>query len=297
MIDHAHIARIRKELKEVGMTFYGFMKLETDHLPELIHSDEHIKGVVYGRLEGKLDSIMLVATDKRILFVDYKPFFKNSDEITYEVVAGIKMTTIGPFAGVVLHTRVQEYALRFVNIHCANVFVDYIENHIVAGVKRAKPNNEDDKTTKFQPYKIPQREHKKTTDNTVLDTDTAVLSTVGDNNTPHASVIHYVTDKNDNFYFITKSETNKARNIARNNNVAITIHYTGSLKSLLIKGQAELINDKHIFEEVYGHITAPKEYTEGKRMPPITKMQNGSYLVFRVSPTTHSMQDFSTSSW
>lgn len=297
MIDHTHIARIRKELKEVGMTFYGFMKLETDHLPELIHNDEHIKGVVYGRLEKTLDSVMLVATDKRILFVDYKPFFKNSDEITYEVVAGIKMTTIGPFAGVVLHTRVQEYGLRFVNIHCANVFVDYIENHIEAGIKRATTNEKSTQKTQFQPYKIPLKEHRKTEKNSVLNTDTAVLSTTGDNSAPHASVIHYVVDKDDNFYFITKSDTTKAVNISKNSSVALTVHYTGSLKSLLIKGEAELIKDREIFDTVYEHITAPKEYSEGKKMPPITKIDKGSYIVFKINPKTYSMQDFSNSSW
>jgi general stress protein 26 len=301
MIDHEHIKRVKSELKVAGMTWYGLMKLATDHLPELIHHNEHIEGVVYGRLEGKLDSVMLVATDKRVLFVDYKPFYKNSDEITYEVVAGVKMTTIGPFAGVVLHTRVQEYALRFVNIRCATIFVNYIENHIESGIKHNPRGDSGDvkkEPASYQPYKLEIEKTKEieTLKNAVFNTDTAVLSTV-EGTGVHASVVHYVTDKDENFYFITKTSTTKAKNIAKNNNVALTIHYTGSLKTLLIKGRAVLVNDSSLTDEIYKHITAPKNYTEGKKLPPVTKLENGTLVMFKIVPTTHTMQDFSTSSW
>jgi len=299
MTDHEHIARIKRELKVAGMTKYGLMKLATDHLPELIHKDEHIEGVVYGRLENSLDSVMLVATDKRVLFLDYKPFYKNSDEITYEVVAGVKMTTIGPFAGVVLHTRVQEYALRFVNIRCATTFVRYIENHIENGIKHHINSRTEDTTkglSSYQSYKLKARKPKEQLENAVLDTNTAVLSSV-DGKGVHASVVHYVTDKDENFYFMTKTSTAKAKNIAKNNNVALTIHHTGSLKSLLIKGKAELVDDPEITEEIYSQITTPKNYVEGKRLPPITKIEQGDAVIFKVVPELYKMQDFSTSSW
>lgn len=71
-----HKKRIVKELKEAGMTPWGFLKMETKRLPEIIHEDEKIGGVVYGRTTGdKIGSAMLIATDKRVIFLDVKPFF------------------------------------------------------------------------------------------------------------------------------------------------------------------------------------------------------------------------------
>lgn len=298
MIDHIHYQRIRNELKAAGMTRYGFFKLATDHLPELIHENEHIKGVVYGRLQGKLDSVMLVATDQRILFVDYKPFYKNADEITYEVVSGVNITVIGLHAGVVLHTRVKDYALRFVNINCAEKFTHYIESHIESGIKRASKSTdtpEDEK--KYQPYKIPAKEPEIVEANIVLDTNTAVLSTLGKNNEVHASVVHYFTDKDENFYILTKTETTKSLNINRNNYVALTIHNSGSLRSLLVKGPAVVEKDQDIASSIFDQITSPKEYAEGKKLPPITKLEKGSYVVYKIIPSSSVLQDFSSSDW
>jgi general stress protein 26 len=290
--------RIRQELKDVGMTNYGLLKLETDHLPNIIHENEHIKGVVYGRLESSLDSVMLVATDQRILFVDCKPFYKNSDEITYEVVAGIKLSTIGPFAGVVLHTRVKDYALRFVNIRCANIFTQYIENHIEKGVKHLDDTgSQPTKKFNYQPYKIPEKIKSSIESNTVLDTNTGVLSTVGANNEPHASVVHYINDKDENYYILTKTNTTKVKNIEQNNMVALTIHHTGSLRSLLIKGPAIKEQDSSIHDIVYNQISAPKNYIEGEKLPPITKIENGEYVVYKIVPSSSQLQDFSASSW
>jgi general stress protein 26 len=298
MIDHMHYKRVRSELKDAGMTKYGFFKLATDHLPELIHENEHIKGVIYGRLQGKMDSVMLVATDKRILFVDYKPFYKNADEITYEVVSGVNLTVIGLHAGVVLHTRVKDYALRFVNIECAEKFTHYIEGHIETGIKRASKSTKNPETEKkYQPYKLPVKEPEIIETNIVLDTDTAVLSTLGKDNEVHASVVHYITDKNENFYILTKTETTKSQNITRNSYVALTIHSSGSLRSLLIKGPAVVETDQDISSSVYNQITSPKEYTEGKKLPPITQLEKGSYVVYKIVPSSSVLQDFSTSDW
>jgi len=299
MTNHEHTSRIRQELKDVGMTPYGFMKLETDHLPEIIHENEHIKGVVYGRLEDSLDSVMLVATDKRVLFVDCKPFYKNSDEITYQVVAGIKLSTVGPFAGIVLHTRVKDYALRFVNVVCAETFTKYIESHIEQGITHLEGRNisKPKKEPVYQPYKTPAPLEKEEAIDTILNTNTAVISTLGKEGVIYASVIHYVTDKHDNYYFLTKSETTKARNLSLNPTVALTVHAAGSLRSLEIQGTAELEKNTSIADIVYHQISSPKKYLEGKKLPPITKLDKGSYLVFRILPTSVRLLDFSKSSW
>jgi general stress protein 26 len=293
-----NINRIQQELKDAGMTNYGFLKLETAYLPEVIHDNEHITGVIYGRLaDNVLESVMLVATDRRIIFVDCKPFNKNYDEITFDVVAGINVSTVGPFSSVVLHTRVKDYSVKFVNMNCAKNFALHIESIIEKGSSNFEIGRKDDEGSKYQPYKIPQVKERLNVPNIILGTDTAILSTLSKEDGVHASVVHYVTDKYENFYILTKTDTKKAKNIQSNNKVALTIHQTGSLKALLVKGTATLEANSAVADNVYNQITAPRLYNEGEKLPPITKINKGQFIVFKISADSSELQDFSTSNW
>jgi general stress protein 26 len=149
----------------------------------------------------------------------------------------------------------------------------------------------------YQPYKIQAKTKTAIEPNTVLDTNTGVLSTAGLNGEPHASVVHYINDKDENYYILTKTETTKVKNIEQNNMVALTIHHSGSLRSLLIKGPASKVEDREISDIVYNQISTPKTYIEGKKLPPITKLESGDYVVYKIIPTTSQLQDFSASSW
>lgn len=299
-----HKARIAKELREAGMTTYGFLRFETSYLPNIIQEEEHIKGVVYGRLEGTIDSVMLVATDRRILFLNCKPFYKDWDDITYEVVAGVRISLAGPFAGVMLHTRVRDFTVRYVNIKCAKRFVDYIGSYVERQeLKQAGVDFEEKKDKRgFPTYKIKHdsqhkpKEHHSNETTTILD-NTAVLSTVGNDNMPHASVVHYIIDKDDNFYFLTKSDTTKAKNIQKNNNVALTIHPSQSLQVLYVKGTAEYVQDGLTKQQVFDHIVEPKNYKEGIKLPPITQIETGAYVAYKIVPTSRQMHDYSQTSW
>ncbi len=71
MKDQIHTNRIKQELKDAGLTSYGLLNSESRYLPQLIHEDEHIGGVVYGKHKNGL--AMLVATDRRVIFLDKKP--------------------------------------------------------------------------------------------------------------------------------------------------------------------------------------------------------------------------------
>ena len=97
------------------------MKSESRYLPHIIHDDEHIMGVVYGQYSG--GSAMLIATDHRVIFLDRKPLFTTMDELTYDVVSGIKLDRSGLFVSVVLHTKIANYTIRYANAKCANKFV------------------------------------------------------------------------------------------------------------------------------------------------------------------------------
>ncbi|HET7320276.1 MAG TPA: PH domain-containing protein [Candidatus Saccharimonadales bacterium] len=119
-----HEDRVKLELLRAGVTKYGLFKSESRYLPRVILPNEHIGGVVYG--QSPVGSVMLVATDERILYIDRKPLFNVVDEISYGVVSGCRVSQQGPFTAVVLHTRIQNFTLKYVNPTCARIFEDYI---------------------------------------------------------------------------------------------------------------------------------------------------------------------------
>jgi hypothetical protein len=122
----SHSARIKRELSALGVTKYGLLKQESRYLPNLIHPSEQLGGVVYGRHED--GSVMLVATDRRVIYVDKKPLFVNEDEITYDVVSGVSFSHVGVGSTVTLHTRIKDYRIRTLNQKCAKRFIAYIES-------------------------------------------------------------------------------------------------------------------------------------------------------------------------
>jgi hypothetical protein len=128
-----HVKRIRRELIQADVTLYGLLKSESRYLPRVIHEDEHIHAVVYGQHHS--NSAMLIATDRRIIYLDKKPMALFMDEVTYDVVSGIELEIHTLFASVTLHTAVANYDIKFANIHCADKFTAYIEEQ---RVKREK---------------------------------------------------------------------------------------------------------------------------------------------------------------
>src|SRR3989344_6821607 len=131
-----HAQEIRNRLKEIGSARYDLALPETDYLPLLIHFDEKILGVVYGRYKQNTNSVagrgVLVATDKRILLVDKKPLFLRNDELAYEAISGVSYSKAGLASTVSLHTRFGDIRVRTFNSKCAKNFVKTIEDLLFA---------------------------------------------------------------------------------------------------------------------------------------------------------------------
>jgi hypothetical protein len=125
----SHRNRIKQELIEAGATRYSLIKMEARYLPEIINTDEHIRAAIFG-LRDKFSGL-LVATDHRIIYSERKPFYKVFDEISYPMISGIGYNERGPRAAVVLHTRIGDYELRFVNVKAAEKFVRFIDSEHV----------------------------------------------------------------------------------------------------------------------------------------------------------------------
>lgn len=118
-------SRVKRELLDAGMTFYGLLKSETKVLPKVLHPHEHVEAVVYGQHHSS--SVMLVATNERIIFLDKKPMAAFLDEVSYEVVSGIEFGIHLFTATLVLHTPVRNYDIHNANLKCAEKFARHIE--------------------------------------------------------------------------------------------------------------------------------------------------------------------------
>ena len=122
-----HHDRVIQELKLLGASWYGQTMMEARYLPRIIHPDEHLEGVVYGWQEAGI--VMMVATDRRILFIDKKPLYVRDDEIGYVSVRGVSHTHKLFMVAVTLHTQVDDFVVKTFNHACVANFVKSIERH------------------------------------------------------------------------------------------------------------------------------------------------------------------------
>lgn len=287
--NYAHEARVRTELIEAGMTRYGLSKMSTRYLYKLIHEDEHIHGVVYGRIDHL--SVMLVATNLRILYVNRSPFFTATDEFRYDTIPAIKSKTSGFFTSLTLHTRIGDYPLKYVNAKCATKFTNYIERRRIESQNGNDKKYEDESPVPL--YTAVKTVGDKEAINFLTTHDTAVLSTVDHAGRVRGAVVHYVVDIKNRVYVITKSETAKAKGAFGHGQVALTIHEAGTLKTLQLEGLAEVEQNLDMKGKVFERIVTLRPYKEGLSLPPVTRIKDGSFVVLRITPDFIRFSDYS----
>lgn len=135
-VDTKHAKRINDELKAVGFTRMNLRRFTSKYLPKVIHKDEKILAAVSGRrkeTEGFFGLVegMLVATDKRVIFIDHRPGFTDMDEVSYDVVTGVNLSRTLVSSSVTLFTKIHNYVLSYARTSCAEAFVEYVEENVL----------------------------------------------------------------------------------------------------------------------------------------------------------------------
>lgn len=285
-----HEIRIAAELHDAGASNYGSTKFASKYLPTVIHPDEHIMAVVYGRYKENEDLLglsagMLVATDRRVIFLDHKPGFTSMDEITYEVVSGIKHASTGLFSTLTLHTRVADYTIRFANMKGAEKFTAYIESRTL----ETRPQN----TVKPVLVQTVQQGTVEPAAISFLRThDVAVLSTVDRTGNVHGATVYYYLDSADNICMMTKSSTQKARDIFANQQVALTVYDADKAQTVQLQGTARVVSDGAEYQAIFDAIVRLRLYDGEVHMPPVSKIHDESYLAIRITPTNAHYVDY-----
>lgn len=120
----SHTDRVRAELRKLGVSPFAMLRPEILYLPKRINDDETIKGIVYGH--DASGSVLLVATDQRILRLSRQPVYIDEEEIDFEMVSGISYYS-GIISSVILHTRTRDFRVHTFNHQSALTFIGYIE--------------------------------------------------------------------------------------------------------------------------------------------------------------------------
>lgn len=148
-----HHERVVQELKQAGVRPIELHRHMFKLVPGAIRSDEHIEAVVYG-LNEKHWHAVLIATDRRVVYIEADLMFSTADEFPYDIVHGVEQIHTPVRVGIKLKTKAGSYPLSYVNKDCAARFVACIEDRV---------EHMDDLASGFAPPVDPTQETNKKT--------------------------------------------------------------------------------------------------------------------------------------
>ena len=279
--------RITEELKAVGVTAYGRLKRPSRLLHTLLRDDEHIEAAAYG--QGADGSAMLVATNKRVLFVEANLLYSSSDDFGYDVISGVNHQESPLFGSVTLFTKVHTYHLEYASRESAMRFVKLIEDR-VAGAGDVKKDLD-------LSYEEPERQvHYATLSDEARDflhsQETMVVSTAARTGQVHSAVVYY-TIQDDVLYMLTKKETAKSHNLIAGKGAAVVVYDAATKRTAQLQTVAEIVGDPEVSEEVFTTIGAVMH--GGVENLPIAQLDAGGYIVFALRPTEVKYHDYGSS--
>lgn len=111
-----------------------------------------------------------------------------------------------------------------------------------------------------------------------------VLSSVSPDGDPHGAVVYFSIDTSFKLCFLTKDGTRKYDNLKRNNHIMLTVFESSTQTTVQIEGVATEITDSVDVNAVAGSVLSACLKTTKSGRVPITSLQAGSYVAFRIKP-------------
>lgn len=148
-------SRINSELSVAGLSGYGLHRKASKELVQALRDDEHVEAAVFGRNENNWHAL-LVATDKRIVYIEADLLFHSTDSIAYEIVHGIDHIPTPFFDGIILYSLGKDYKVTHINKQSTNLFIKFIEDKVEKVSSLEKDFNISDTQPKNQPAKEPK---------------------------------------------------------------------------------------------------------------------------------------------
>ena len=285
--------RINNELKAVGVSAYGRWKHPARQLVTLLRDDEHVEAAAYGQSEQ--GSAMLVATNKRVLFVEGNFMYNSSDDFGYDVISGVHSQATALFKAVTLYTKLQTYHLTYVNSTSAERFVKLIEDRVahvgeVAQDIDLRYEAEEGEVIEEEP--LPERQYAVFSDEArafLEKQETMVVSTASRTGQVHAAVVYYAL-VNDVFYMLTKKDTQKSHNLIAGRTAALTIYNAETKQTAQIQAETDIIGDPQLSQKVFTLITSVMH--GGVSNLPVAQLDAGGYIIFSLRPIDVKYRDY-----
>lgn len=282
-IDQDQTERIKQELRAAGVSKFTLHKFTTHYLPHVIHPDEHIQAAVFGRhkeSEGAFGLIegVLVATDRRVIFVNHQPGYTTMDEVGYDKVSGVNLSKAGLYSSVTLFTKVANYTLSFASPKCAEKLAEYIESRVTGTGNPLAPTTE---------YEVPISEEALVF---LKSHELGILSSIERTGSISGAAVYYTMHDN-RPYFMTKTGTHKASNIVGNRHVALTVVDEPKLQTVQMQGIVEAETDSLVKTEILNRLIRSRQYEKKDSLPPVMKL-SGEFVIFRIRPTRFNYTDY-----
>lgn len=119
----------------------------------------------------------------------------------------------------------------------------------------------------------------------------AVLSTVRDDGTPHGAVIYAVTASHHTLCIVTKTGTEKYKNITQRPDVALTFFDEREGSTLQVTGKAYIADDSQMISYVLDKMQKMHAMESGW-LPPVSKVTAGDYAVVGVELVSARLTEF-----
>lgn len=137
--------------------------------------------------------------------------------------------------------------------------------------------------------KLSQEVHKFLTANPM-----AVLSTASTTGEPWGAALYYYVDEQFNFYFVTRTGTQKSQFIEQNPQASLTIADEPSQTTVQLVGKVSKVSAEDYEEVVFEKLAAARPKQNGsQRVPPLEKIHDGNYVAYKLTPTAMQYANYS----
>lgn len=119
-----------------------------------------------------------------------------------------------------------------------------------------------------------------------------VLATVDPNGEPHAAAIYFNVEDGKSITFMTKTGTKKADNLRHNNHAVLVVYEASSQTTVQLTGTTEEVSDLHEANAIFGQVMNTSTEESNTPVPPISRLQEGDYVAYRLNPAETRMAVF-----
>ncbi|MEO7363982.1 MAG: pyridoxamine 5'-phosphate oxidase family protein, partial [Candidatus Saccharimonadales bacterium] len=129
----------------------------------------------------------------------------------------------------------------------------------------------------------------------LFESSIGVLSSTDPNGDPHGAVIYFTITKDFEVAILTKSGTRKYDNLMRNSHVMLTVFDSKTQSTAQLTGIAHEVKNGFDMNAIAARIQGTSLKTSETGLAPLSKLEAGSFVAFRIEPVQVRMAVYASS--